>query len=133
MAHTKEDLQWLEEISLKYNVYVVTNNLVEPHKYFKKMGRRYDIYSAPGSEAEKYLKFIIENYHNLPEKMLFIHSHRSSWHMENIVQAIPLIPWDNHDYLVLTNSPIDCWRTESSFIFDDKVWCYEQAEYYEHM
>lgn len=32
-----------------------------------------------GKEANVYLRYIIDHYHNLPETMVFIHSHRDGW------------------------------------------------------
>lgn len=102
LAHTEEDMTWLNDIPSKYKVHVINDNLVDPTVYFKYLPKQFDVSHAKGGlEAGKYLKFIIENYNNLPERMLFAHAHRSSWHMDDIVQTLPLIPWDDHDYLAL--------------------------------
>jgi hypothetical protein len=36
-----------------------------------------------GCEASTYLKFISDNYYNLPKTILFLHGHENSWHQHN--------------------------------------------------
>jgi hypothetical protein len=48
-----------------------------------------------GREANVYLSYIIEHYHQLPETVAFIHSHLSSWHNDqNAAKALQLLNID---------------------------------------
>lgn len=103
LAHTAEDMVWVTEIPKIYKVHVISGNLIDLTVYFKYLPKRFDVFHAKGGwEAAKYLKFIIENYHQLPEKMLFAHAHKVSWHLGDIIKTLPLIPWDEHEYLALS-------------------------------
>ena len=37
--------------------------------------------TTKGREALSYLQYIIDNYHNLPDRMIFMHDHDSNWHI----------------------------------------------------
>lgn len=102
LAHTEEDMAWITDIPTKYKLHVMSGNLIDPTVYFKYLPEQFDLFHAKGGlEAAKYLNFIIENYNQLPEKMLFAHAHKSSWHLDDIIKTLPLIPWDDHEYLAL--------------------------------
>ncbi|KAL1303240.1 hypothetical protein AAFC00_006655 [Neodothiora populina] len=48
-----------------------------------------------GHEANAYLTFIIDNYHRLPQTVVFLHGHFSSWHNEqNTAKALQLLNID---------------------------------------
>lgn len=35
-----------------------------------------------GKESNVYLQYIMDHYHNLPQYIVFMHSHRNAWHVE---------------------------------------------------
>lgn len=47
-----------------------------------------------GLESLAYLRYICDNYHNLPDRMAFIHAHRSSRHYDDIVPLLQYLKWD---------------------------------------
>ncbi|KAI9023389.1 hypothetical protein DFJ74DRAFT_668957 [Hyaloraphidium curvatum] len=47
-----------------------------------------------GLEALAYLRYICDNYANLPERIAFIHAHRYSRHYDDIVPLLQYLRWD---------------------------------------
>lgn len=45
-----------------------------------------------------YLTYIIDHYDELPDRMVFMHPHRSSWHIEDAVAVLKKMRWDAHEY-----------------------------------
>ena len=69
-----DDVAWIKENfgddpNLRYAVYVVDDVTAEFHTPTNK-----------GHEVLVYLTFIIEQYHNLSDVNIFLHSHRYTWH-----------------------------------------------------
>lgn len=58
IAKFKEDISWVKELSCAYNIY-------DKDKDIPNVGR----------EAETYLRYIIENYDNLPDHVVFLQGH----------------------------------------------------------
>lgn len=76
-SHYKEDLNWVNFI--KYPVQV----------YSKTLKNKNFINFNKVQEVPAYLKYIIENYNNLPEYSVFIHGHLMSEHQsDNIINII---------------------------------------------
>lgn len=76
-SHYKEDLNWVNFI--KYPVKV----------YSKTLKNKNFINFNKVQEAPAYLKYIIENYNNLPEYSIFIHGHLMSEHQsDNIINIV---------------------------------------------
>ncbi len=85
VAHYNEDISWVEQLRKKW---------FECRVYEKSMNNeKYNVPENKGQEASVYLKYIIDNYANLPEYTIFLHGHESSWHtIGNISDIIfPLI------------------------------------------
>jgi hypothetical protein len=77
IARYKEDTSWIskfDKIKMIY-VYEKENSSNEP----------YNIPKNKGSEASVYLRYIIDNYNNLPNHLVLLHCHEFSWHHDNSI------------------------------------------------
>jgi hypothetical protein len=101
-SHYKEDIEWLKRS--KWPVIICD----------KPGGSETSFDSDPtctlnenrGREASSYLKYIIENYDNLPNKIAFIHGHEDADHQRyprGILQAIEDARSDEFDFISLNN------------------------------
>ena len=79
-CHFKEDLSWLENSS--YPVHVIGKEGGNTNQLDKNKFRSVNIIPNFAKEAGSYLWYIKNNYHNLPEKMAFIHGHENSPHQK---------------------------------------------------
>ena len=76
------------------------------------------------SEASSYLLFIIQYYHQLPEYTIFIHGHRRSWHVRDIIQMTNNLNWT----YILAHSQANAvpfyfsLNTLSVYEFDERMW-----------
>lgn len=62
----------------KYNDNVNwVNKLKDPYTIINKENT-----ANVGNEAWSYIRFIIDNYNNLPDRMLFVHGHENSYHQD---------------------------------------------------
>jgi len=68
-SHYNEDLNWLENVNKP--VIICSKKLESPNCNVEK---------NVGNECTAYLKFIIDNYYNLPNYVAFIHGHEFAWH-----------------------------------------------------
>ena len=73
-SHWKENLDWLKKS--KYPVVLIDKMGADPSW----LEPRHIIPVNKGKEVSVYLKFIIENYDNLPDFTAFIHGHETSVH-----------------------------------------------------
>ncbi len=53
-----------------------------PMTYDKPAGTLNNVPFTRGREAAAYIQFILDNWHALPPRMIFIHDHESSWHVD---------------------------------------------------
>ena len=69
-----EDTSWLDEFFSDWdrNVYVMNDPTA-----------KLTVAKNKGRESMAYLTFLIDNYHDLPEFMVFLHSLRYQWHNED--------------------------------------------------
>ena len=52
-----------------------------------------------GQEVTMYIKYIIDNYYNLPDKILFLHGHKMSYHQDHTSDyIIKNVNWELNDY-----------------------------------
>ena len=65
IAHYNEDLSWINNLNIPYSIYTHDNSLLTHNNIFVEKNK--------GNEATLYLKYIIDNYNNLPDKILFVH------------------------------------------------------------
>lgn len=79
VAHYNEDLTWLD--NLRYPTVVIS-----------KQGIPFETPPNRGQEASGYLTWILDNYDELPEYVVFLHGHQTSWHnrapMDPIVNGV---------------------------------------------
>jgi hypothetical protein len=93
IAHYSEDLEWV-------------NNLKYPHTIISKKGIPRETPPNKGGESSCYLQYIIENYDNLADCIIFLHGHRSSWHiLENIDEKVNRLEF-NREYLNINDNVI---------------------------
>ena len=97
--HFNEDLDWISYLDNTYEYIVYSRNLPNSDKVV-------NIKHDKGVESCAYLQFIIDNYDNLPENMVFIHAHRHSWHQDDYVDVlIKKLDWTK-SYYNINNSDI---------------------------
>jgi len=80
LCHWRENLDWLQYQS-------------QPYLIYEKRPELRDIanHSTPrntANEASAYLQFIVDYFYDLPERMLFLHSHRYAYHQQDIVTLL---------------------------------------------
>lgn len=86
-SHFNEDLQWLE--NSPYPVHIVAKQGCVPVK--KEKFSSVDIIPNFANETGSYLWYILNNYDNLPEKIVFIHGHEHAFHQRiPVFQSIEL-------------------------------------------
>jgi len=97
--HFNEDLNWINYLDHSYDYVVYSRNLPDSDKVI-------NINHDKGVESCGYLQFIIDNYDNLPENMIFLHAHRESWHQDGYVDVlIKKLDWNKY-YFNINNFDI---------------------------
>ena len=80
-----KNIEWTQkllELNLVYKIYVYSHNNIIPKNNFIINNPQYHYEEIPnkGCEASAYLKFIVDNYNNLPNKIILLHDEEYSWH-----------------------------------------------------
>jgi Protein of unknown function (DUF3431) len=75
-SHWKEDLTWLTKS--KFPVVLIDKEGADPSPFVPQ-----HVIPNVGKESSAYIKYIIENYDNLPEAVAFIHGHETSEHQQH--------------------------------------------------
>ncbi|KAK6526725.1 hypothetical protein TWF281_009927 [Arthrobotrys megalospora] len=86
-AVKRDDVSWIDKFLSEWQprVYITDAAL-----YFDKTSLT--VPQNKGREANVYLTYIIDNYHKLPEYMVFIHALRYQWHNEDpMYDGVPVI------------------------------------------
>jgi hypothetical protein len=110
-SHYQEDLSWVNSVKYPVKVYSKTikdQNFIDFNKV---------------QEVPAYLKYIIENYNNLPEYSIFVHGHFMAAHQsDNIVNLInnvkldkPIIDLNNKSNYTL-NRGVEQWDVKFSWL-----------------
>jgi hypothetical protein len=74
VSRYKKNTDWVEKFKLRYsNIDVKIYDKENPNN-------PYNVPINKGNEASVYLKYILDNYDNLPDKIFFIHDDEYSWH-----------------------------------------------------
>ena len=100
VSHYNENLDWLD-LFIGEQI---------PHIVYTRSGDslvRHSISINKGREAVAYLRYIVDNYSNLPSSIAFIHAHRTSWHQKDppdIVVALRALRWNKYKYMPLTST-----------------------------
>ena len=106
-SHFNEDLHWINLIKYPTDIYskTIKNKNFIP---FNKV-----------QEAPAYLKYIIDNYYNLPEYTIFVHGHLDSLHQDmNIIEKINSLKFD--DKIINLNRPDWTAHLKRGDDFDDR-------------
>lgn len=99
-SHYLEDLKWLINQE-KYNYIIYSKNSEEIKKY-NLPEKKVVIAPNKGKEASSYLKYIIDNYKNLPEHIAFCHGHENAWHQNKTLLEV-LDDYRGEEYRTLNN------------------------------
>jgi hypothetical protein len=88
ISHFNEDLKWIEDLNDEYtDIRVYSKDL-----NFKLQSSRISaldfVEVNKGNEASCYLKYIIDNYHNLPTYSIFLHAHEYSPHHVGSISSV---------------------------------------------
>lgn len=99
-AHYKENLDWLKKSEWK--VVVCDKPGSQPMNF--EPDPTCSLNENRGREASVYLKYIIENYDNLPKHIAFIHGHEDDWHQSgSLLDLIKDAKKENYGYISLNN------------------------------
>jgi hypothetical protein len=99
-SHWKEDLNWLLES--KFPVVLIDKEGADPSPFVPQ-----HVIPNLGKESTAYLKYIIENYDNLPDAVAFIHGHETSVHQNHdrpLLEVIEGANWQKYGYVPLGNT-----------------------------
>lgn len=102
-SHYREDLEWLRASKYPVVVYTKEGGTTPAIKATCKCQNF-------GKEASVYLKYIIDNYYNLPKWVAFLHGHETAWHQKlgmPILEAIDRAKKDRYGFISLNNCFID--------------------------
>jgi hypothetical protein len=97
--HYQENLDWLKKS--KWPVVVINKEGADPTD----LPVQYTIPNK-GFETSGYLKYIVENYDNLPDHIAFLHGHEEAWHQfhdQGLLELIEGANIDKHQFIPLNN------------------------------
>jgi hypothetical protein len=98
-SHWKEDLTWLLESPWPVNL--IDKEGADPSPFVPKY-----VIPNKGQETSVYIKYIIENYDNLPDHVAFIHGHENAYHQchdRPLIEVIRGAQREIHDFISLNN------------------------------
>ena len=99
-AHYKENLEWLKRSNMK--VVVCDKPGADPMPF--PPDPKCSLDQNRGREASVFLKYIIENYDNLPKYVAFIHGHEEAWHQSgDLLESIRRAKKEGRPYISLNN------------------------------
>ena len=99
-SHWKEDLTWLTKS--KFPVVLIDKEGADPSPFVPQ-----HVIPNLGLESTAYLKYIIENYDNLPEAVAFIHGHETAPHQNHdrpLLEVIEGANWSKYGFIPLGNT-----------------------------
>ena len=64
VSRYKDNINWVNKLTSPYTIIDKENT------------------TNVGNEAWSYIRFLIDNYYNLPDRMLFVHGHENSYHQD---------------------------------------------------
>ena len=111
-SHWKEDLNWL--LQSKFPVVLIDKEGADPSPLVPQ-----HVIPNVGKESTAYLKYIIENYDNLPEAMAFIHGHETSYHQRHkrpLLEVIEGANWEKYGFIPLNNNTLACDFKDDTFV-----------------
>ncbi len=90
IAHYNKDISWVKEINPGVDVKIYSTS--DPSKVF--------IQPNKGMDANMYLRYIIDNYDNLPERTLFCHHHKTDWTQDfDLPHIINNLNWEHANFI----------------------------------
>lgn len=96
-SHFREDLTWLKKS--KYPVVLIDHEGAAPSPF-----KPHAIIPNKGQEGAVYMKYIIDNYYDLPDYIVFLHGHEHAWHQykdRHILDMIHTVKLSGGDYISL--------------------------------
>ena len=81
VTHYNESLDWLKKLTIPYVVYSATLK-TDVSKYIVHVDHN------KGNEAMGFISYIIDNYNNLPDKMIEFHCDPYAWHQDRCIHCI---------------------------------------------
>jgi hypothetical protein len=99
-SHWKENLEWLTKS--KFPVVLIDKEGADPSPFVPQ-----HVVPNLGKECTAYLKYIIENYDNLPEAVAFIHGHEESPHQRHdrpLLEVIEGANWAKYGFVPINNT-----------------------------
>jgi hypothetical protein len=94
------------------NKHIIVSRYNDNVNWVKKLKDPYTIIKKEnttnvGNEAWSYIRFIIHNYNNLPDRMLFVHGHENSYHQDYPTWYIANnLNW-NHEFMNINSRKFD--------------------------
>ncbi len=93
IAHYHKPLDWVKQIGQQFCVYSTGYSEIES-VYIDNV-----LQNNKGVDANHYLNYIIDNYDNLPDKILFCHHHENDWTQDrSLPEIINNLNWNCADY-----------------------------------
>lgn len=93
IAHYHKPLDWVKKVKEQFCVYSTGYNEIEA-AYIDNV-----LQNNKGMDANHYLNYIIDNYDNLPDKILFCHHHENDWTQDrSLPEIINNLNWNCADY-----------------------------------
>ena len=78
IAHYDKSLSWVEELNTDANIIIYSTNKNMTNEVIN--GIKINVITPnKGMDSIMYLTYIINNYNNLPDQILFVHHHRDDW------------------------------------------------------
>lgn len=127
IAHYDEDLNWCLNLDTNFNI-----------KIYSKTNKNYNFIDFnKGQEVPMYIKYIIDNYYNLPDKILFLHGHQMSYHQDfSSDYIIKNVNWNISNYFSvnrrnsyqevsssfqLSENSFNVWLRNNWYIFENEL------------
>jgi len=107
IAHHNKDISWIKEINADVDIKIYSTS--DP-------SQKHYITPNKGMDANMYLRYILDNYNNLPERTLFAHHHREDWSQDyDLPYIINNLNWELANYFNIgaRNCYGDPFETES--------------------
>ncbi|KAL0051394.1 hypothetical protein WJX82_006644 [Trebouxia sp. C0006] len=101
VAQHREDIGWLSALPSHIHQYIYQADNATAERSLR----------VNQGETAVYLQYIVEQYHNLPDIMVFMHAHQDAPHMPDKLDLVNKLRWDAFGYANLryTNITYDLW------------------------
>ena len=107
VAKYNEDINWLNQVNTEYVIYNKGINIEKPSIIAENIGR----------ESETYLRYIKDNYDNLPDVVIFTQGNPFD-HCNNFIDQVNSIDLQSKNYIFLANQIIDVGSDIDFLIFE---------------